>query len=54
MIQNDAATTSNYQRLAAYALERAFRREDCLKTLGQFQKETLGEIQEAMRRFSPI
>ena len=53
MIQNDAATTSNYQRLAAYALERAFRREDCLKTLGQFQKETLGEIQEAMRRLFP-
>ena len=30
-----------------------FRREDRLKSLGQFQDETLGEIQEAMRRLFP-
>ncbi len=54
MIENDAAATSNYQRLASNALERAFRREDGEKTLGQFQKETLGEIQEAMNSFSLV
>ena len=53
MIENDAAATSNYQRLASNALERAFRREDRSKNLGQFQDETLGEIQEAMRRLFP-
>ncbi len=53
MIENDAAATSNYQRLASNALERAFRREDRSKNLGQFQDETLGEIQEAMGRLFP-
>ena len=53
MIENDAAVVSNFQRLASNALERAFRREDSEKTLGQFQKETLGEIQNAMRRLFP-
>ena len=50
MIENDAAATSNYQRLASSALERSFRREDRSKTLGEFQDETLGEIQDAMTR----
>ncbi len=53
MIENDAAVVNNFQRLASNALERAFRREDRSKSLGQFQDETLGEIQEAMRRLFP-
>ena len=53
LIENDAAATGNYQRLASNALERAFRREDRSKTLEQFQDETLGEIQAAMRRLFP-
>ena len=53
MIENDAAATSNYQRLASNALERAFNREDRKKSLGDFQDETLGEIQEAMNRLFP-
>ena len=53
MIENDAAATGNYQRLASSALERAFRREDRSKSLGEFQDETLGEIQDAMRRLFP-
>ena len=53
MIENDAAATSNYQRLASNALERAFNREDREKSLGDFQDETLGEIQEAMNRLFP-
>ena len=53
MIENDAAAVKNFQRLASNALERAFRREDSEKTLGQFQNETLGDIQAAMRRLFP-
>ena len=53
MIENDVAATGNYQRLASNALERSCRREDRSKTLGEFQDETLGEIQAAMRRLFP-
>ena len=53
MIENDAAAGKNFQRLASNALERAFRREDREKSLGQFQDETLGEIQVAMRSLFP-
>ena len=53
MIDNDAAVAGNYQRLISNALERAFRKEDREITLGQFQKEILGEIQEAMKRLFP-
>ena len=53
MIDNDAAAGTNFQRLASNALERAFDRKDRLKTLGDFQDETLGEIQSAMRRLFP-
>ena len=53
MIENDAAAGTNFQRLASNALERAFRKEDRAKTLADFQDETLGEIQDAMRRLFP-
>ncbi len=53
MIENDAAAGTNFQRLASNALERAYRREDRAKTLADFQDETLGEIQDAMRRLFP-
>ena len=53
MIENDAAASGNYQRVTSNALERAFRRKDRSKTLGEFQDETLGEIQQAMRRLFP-
>ena len=53
IIENDAAAGTNFQRLASNALERAFKREDRAKTLGDFQDETLGEIQDAMRRLFP-
>ena len=53
MIENDATARSNFQRLASNALERAFRREDRSKTLANFQDETLGEIQDAMKRIFP-
>ena len=53
MIENDAAAGSNFQRLASNALERAFKREDRTRTLAEFQDETIGEIQSAMRRLFP-
>ena len=53
MIENDAAAGTNFQRLASNALERAFRKEDRTKTLADFQDETMGEIQDAMRRLFP-
>ena len=53
MIENDAAVVNNFQRLASNALERAFRRADRAKTLADFQDETLGEIQSAMKRLFP-
>lgn len=53
MIQNDASTSRNYSRLVSNALERSFRKEDREKSLGQYQDETLGEIQAAMRRLFP-
>ena len=53
MIENDAAVTGNFQRLVSNAVERAFRKEDRSKSLAEFQDETLGEIQAAMRRLFP-
>ena len=53
MIENDEAASGNYQRLISNAVERAYRTEDRLKTLGEFQDETLGEVQEAMERLFP-
>ncbi len=50
MIENDAAANSNYQRLISNAVERAYIKENRSKSLGEFQDETLGEIQDAMRR----
>ena len=53
MIENDATASSNFQRLAANALERSFRKDDRDKNLGDYQDETLGEIQDAMTRLFP-
>ena len=53
LIENDATASSNFQRLGASALERIFRREDRHKTLGDFQDETLGEVQASMARLFP-
>ena len=53
IIENDAAAGTNFQRLASNALERVFRKEEREKTIADFQDETLGEIQDAMRRLFP-
>ena len=53
MIENDATVTNNYQRLLSNAVDGAFNRDDRSKTLGEFQDEILGEIQDAMKRLFP-
>lgn len=53
MIHNDVTTTNNFHRLLSNAVEGAFDRDDRSKTLGEFQDEILGEIQDAMKRLFP-
>ena len=53
MIQNDAATTNNFQRLLSNTMDDALSRADRSKTLGEFRDEILGEIQDAIRRLFP-
>jgi len=53
MIQNDEAVQLNYQRLVSNSVQQAFNKENRGKTLGDFQKEVLGEIQDAMARLFP-
>ena len=50
LIDNDAAVTSNYQRLVSDGLEEAFEGNDSNITLGDFRKRLIGDIQEAICR----
>ena len=53
MIENDVTVSYNYQKLISNAIEHAFKKEERKKSLGDFQDETLGEVQDAMRRLFP-
>ena len=50
LIDNDAAVTSNYQRLVSDGLEEAFEGNDSNITLGDFRRQLIGDIQEAVCR----
>ena len=50
MIENDAAVELNYQRLVSDALEEGFERGDDNMTLGNFRKQIIGDIREAICR----
>ena len=50
MVENGSTVTNNFQRLTADIIESAFRRENCSKTLGELQDETLGELQASVER----
>ena len=50
LIDNDAAVTSNYQRLVSDGLEEAFEGNDSSITLGDFRRQLIGDIQEAVCR----
>jgi len=53
MIDNDAAVSQNYQRMATQGLEDVYEKESPDVTIGQFREKTIGEIREAMLRVFP-
>ena len=53
MIDNDAAVSSNYQRLVANAVEDVFERGDGSTTLDAFREQVTEEIRSPFRRLFP-
>lgn len=53
MIDNDAAVSQNYQRMASQGLEDVYEREEPGVTIGEFREKTIGEVQRAMLRIFP-
>jgi predicted ATPase len=53
MIDPDGTVSSNYQRLASSAFEKAFATYDGKMSLEQFRQETIGEISNAVSRLFP-
>jgi predicted ATPase len=53
MIENDAAVSQNYQRLASQALEDVFVNESAGTTIGEFREKVIGDIRAAMERIFP-
>lgn len=53
MIDNDAAVSNNYQRLASQALEDVFVNESENTTIGVFREKAIGDIRDSMKRIFP-
>lgn len=53
LIQADATVSSNYQRLAAQAMEDVFVNEDAGTTMGAFRDRLIGECREPLKRLFP-
>ena len=53
MIENDAAVSRNFQRLASQALEDVFDPKDGSLTLSKFKELIIGDIREAFSRLFP-
>lgn len=53
MIDNDAAVSQNYQRMASQGLEDVYELEDPGVTIGEFREKTIGEVKRAMLRIFP-
>ncbi len=53
LIDNDAAVSKNYHRMASQGLEDVYEKEDPSVTIGQFREKTIGEIRVAMQRLFP-
>ena len=53
MIDNDAAVSSNYQRLASAGLEDLYERGDKSTTFRQYREESIGDIKDAMLGLFP-
>lgn len=53
MIENDAAVSKNYQRMASQGLEDVYSNEKADTTIGEFRQKTIGDVKEAMLRIFP-
>lgn len=53
MIDNDAAVSKNYQRMASQGLEDIYENETPDLTIGEFRQKTIGEVRDAMLRIFP-
>ena len=53
MIDNDAAVSQNYQRLASKAFSDAFENAPANKTFKEFREETIGRIRDSFLRLFP-
>jgi predicted ATPase len=53
MIDSDANTSRNYQRLASQALEDVFDKKNAATTLGDFSEAVTGTVRDAMERIFP-
>lgn len=53
MIENDAAVSQNYQRMASQGLEDVYENEEAHVTIGEFREKTIGEVRNAMLHVFP-
>ena len=53
LIDNDAAVSRNYQRLASKGLEDLYERGEASTTFEVYRRESIGDVQRAMRRLFP-
>ena len=53
LIDNDAAVSRNYQRMASQGLEDVYEKEDPALTIGQFREKTIGDIRDSIKRLFP-
>lgn len=53
MIENDAAVSKNYQRMASQGMEAIYDTEDPALTIGEFREKTIGDVKSAVLRVFP-
>ena len=53
MIDNDAAVSRNYQRMASQGLEDLYEAKDGRTTFAEYREESIGDIREALLRLFP-
>lgn len=53
LIDNDAAVSRNYQRMASQGLEDVYETENPLLTIGEFREKTIGTIRDAIKQLFP-
>jgi len=53
MIEPDATVSTNYQRLAAQAMEDVFVNEDATTTMGDYREKLIGEVRTPLNRLFP-